>query len=229
MEPVSYRLRRSKRARRVRIVVDDRGVEVVAPEGVPEVEIERFFQRRRAWVERSLRRFEGPRPPAVASALTDGGFVPYLGSSLRLRVRDEPGRLRPAVVSRGTTVEIATPRSDRDSLRAALERWYRRRARTEVGKRLDTVCARERRSYVSLAIRGQRTRWASCSASGAMSFNWRLLLAPSRILDYVVEHEVAHLDVGDHSQRFWRLVAKRCPGYREHERWLRRFGHTLYL
>ena len=62
-----------------------------------------------------------------------------------------------------------------------------------------------------------------------MSFNWRLLLAPAGILDYVVEHEVAHLDVPDHSDRFWALLAVRAPDYRERERWLRRHGHALRL
>jgi len=62
-----------------------------------------------------------------------------------------------------------------------------------------------------------------------MSFNWRLLLAPPEILDYVVEHEVAHLEVHDHSQRFWALLASRCEDMREHERWLRRHGQSLRL
>ena len=62
-----------------------------------------------------------------------------------------------------------------------------------------------------------------------MSFNWRLLLAPAEILDYVVEHEVAHLEVLGHSRRFWAVVARRCPDYRRHERWLRRYGSTLRL
>ena len=62
-----------------------------------------------------------------------------------------------------------------------------------------------------------------------MSFNWRLLLAPEEILDYVVEHEVAHLAIHDHSDRFWALLGSRCPGYAEHERWLRRNGQTLRL
>ena len=84
-------------------------------------------------------------------------------------------------------------------------------------------------SYARLAIRGQRTRWASCSSSGTMSFNWRLLLAPAEILDYVVEHEVAHLEVPDHSERFWSLLASRCPEWRGHEAWLRRHGHALRL
>jgi predicted metal-dependent hydrolase len=113
--------------------------------------------------------------------------------------------------------------------RQALEAWYRRQARIEVAIRLDAAVARAGRSYTTLQIRGQRTRWASCSTSGAMSFNWRLLLAPAEILDYVVEHEVAHLDVQDHSGRFWRLLASRSPGWREHEAWLRRHGHALRL
>ena len=100
-------------------------------------------------------------------------------------------------------------------------------AKAEVAPRLDAATARAGTRYTRLSIRGQRTRWASCSSSGAMSFNWRLLLAPEEVVDYVVEHEVAHLEVLDHSQRFWRLVGKRCPRYREHERWLRRHGPAL--
>ena len=113
-------------------------------------------------------------------------------------------------------------------LRPALEAWYRRRARIEVAPRLDAAVERAGRSYDSLQIRGQRTRWASCSTSGAMSFNWRLLLAPAEILDYVVEHEVAHLDVR-HSRRFWQLLESRWPEWRVHEAWLRRHGHALRL
>ena len=88
--------------------------------------------------------------------------------------------------------------------REALERWYRRQARVEIAPRLDAACARAGTSYTGLTIRGQNTRWASRSSTGAMSFNWRLLLAPPEILDYVVEHEVAHIEVMDHSPRFWR-------------------------
>jgi predicted metal-dependent hydrolase len=62
-----------------------------------------------------------------------------------------------------------------------------------------------------------------------MSFNWRLLLAPPEILDYVVEHEVAHIEVMDHSPRFWRLLESRVPDWREHSGWLRRYGSTLTL
>jgi predicted metal-dependent hydrolase len=111
----------------------------------------------------------------------------------------------------------------------ALERFYRRAARAEIARRLDAAVARAGSAYTSLTIRGQRTRWASCSSQGAMSFNWRLLLAPEAVLDYVVEHEVCHLEVMDHSPRFWRLLESRVPDWREHAAWLRRYGSALRL
>ena len=99
----------------------------------------------------------------------------------------------------------------------------------EIGPRLDRACAAAGVSYERLVIRCQKTRWASCSRSGTMSFNWRLLLAPEPVLDYVVWHEVCHLSVMDHSPRFWALVRSGCPDYRSHVAWLRRYGGTLVL
>ena len=171
-----------------------------------------------------MRESEADFPPA---RLCDGGEAPYLGERLSLRVRVEPSRSRPHVARRGSELRVKLGREN--ALPDALEAWYRRQARIEVGPRLDLAVARAGRSYERLQIRGQRTRWASCSTSGAMSFNWRLLLAPAEILDYVVEHEVAHLDVQDHSPRYWRLLGSRWPAWREHEAWLRRHGHALHL
>jgi predicted metal-dependent hydrolase len=214
---VPYRIRRSDRARRVRVSVDGNGeIEVVLPRRSPERHAEEAVRQLRPWIERRRR--------AVASAALEvgraPGTVPYLGEVLQLV--PEPGRER--VARRGA--RLLVPEGDP---RPALERWYRRQARTEVARRLDASCARAGSSYRGLTIRGQKTRWASCSSSGAMSFNWRLLLAPPEILDYVVEHEVCHLEVMDHSPRFWRLLASRVPSWRARSAWLKRYGSTLTL
>ena len=82
-------------------------------------------------------------------------------------------------------------------------------------------------SYERIAIRDQRTRWGSCSARGTLSFNWRLVLAPFDVLDYVVVHELCHLRVPNHSPGFWRLVASRRPDWRAQRDWLRDFGPEL--
>ena len=127
---------------------------------------------------------------------------------------------------RGDTLLVPDATAERD---AALERWYRRAAAAEIAPRLDRACATAGSAYEKLVIRGQRTRWASCSRSGTMSFNWRLLLAPEPILDYVIWHEVCHLEIMDHSARFWALLGRHWPAYREHKRWLQRHGQTLVL
>ena len=218
VEPVVYQVRRSDRARRVRVTVDPtRGIEVVLPRRAPAREAAAAVRELRPWIERRVAEIEGARAAVAAR----GDTVPYLGRTLALSVQD--GRSR--VTRRGDVLVVP----DGEARTPALERWYRRAARDEIEPRLQRACALAGTSYSRLTIRGQRTRWASCSRSGAMSFNWRLLLAPEPVLDYVVWHEVCHLEVMDHSPRFWRLVAARSPGYREHVRWLRANGPTLVL
>ena len=192
------------------------GVEVVLPRRARERDAASAVRELRPWIERRLRSLERAR----AELGLRPGFVPYLGDALPLRA--EPGRAR--VARRDGTLLV--PGGDP---RPALERWYRRRAREEIEPRLRRACALTGHELHSLSIRGQRTRWASCSPTGAMSFNWRLLLAPEPVLDTVVWHEVCHLDVPDHSRRFWALLDRRQPEHREHQRWLRRYGPLLTL
>jgi predicted metal-dependent hydrolase len=227
MAAIPYRIRRSDRARRARIQVSAEGVEVVVPRRLALREVEPFVEEKRRWIERTLRRMRDAEEEVPAPRVEDGGEVPLLGQRLRLGVSVEPGRVRPHVAHRGGEVHVAVGDAGEDALRDALERWYRRLAREEIGPRLDAAAARAGARVERLHIRGQRTRWASCSSTGTMSFNWRLLLAPPEVLDYVIEHEVAHLEVTDHSERFWRLLGERCPDYREHEGWLRRHGQSL--
>jgi predicted metal-dependent hydrolase len=218
MDEISYRIRRSERARRVRVTVaPDRGVEVVLPRRASERAAAAAVRELRPWIERRMREVER----AQAAVAARGDSVPYLGGVLELA--PEPGRAR---VHRRGDVLFTPAGPDRV---AALERWYRRAAAAEIEPRLDAACARAGTTYERLTIRGQKTRWASCSRSGTMSFNWRLLLGPEPVLDYVVLHEVCHLEIMDHSPRFWSLLASRCPDYKAQSAWLRRYGATLVL
>jgi predicted metal-dependent hydrolase len=213
----SYTVRRSPRARRTRVTVHpDRTVEVVLPKRAPERDAARAVEELRPWIERRLRALDR----AADELRRPAGTVPYLGADLTLV--PQAGRTR--VHRRGDLLLVPAA----DPL-PAIERWYRSQARKEVARRLDAAVARAGTRYTGLTIRSQRTRWASCSTKGAMSFNWRLLLAPPEILDYVVEHEVCHLEVMDHSPRFWGLLESRMPDWRPRARWLKRYGSTLVL
>ena len=226
-----YTLLRSPRARRVRVSVESDGaVRVTLPRRAPKRAADDAVRELAPWIERRRR--------ALARAAEEvgrtPGTVPYLGSELRLV--PQAGRTRvhrrgddllvPAGEGAGGQLRLVP---GEDAVSPALERWYRRAARAEIAPRLDAAVARAGTAYTRLTIRGQKTRWGSCSQSGAMSFNWRLLLAPEPVLDYVVEHEVCHLEVMDHSARFWRLVESRVPDWRDHAAWLRRYGTTLVI
>ena len=194
----------------------DGAVRVTLPRRAPLRAADEAVRELAPWIERRRRALAR----AAAEVEREPGTVPYLGAELRLV--EQPGRTR--VHRRGDALLVpATGATE------AIERWYRRAARAEVAPRLDAATARAGTTYAKLTIRGQKTRWASCSQTGAMSFNWRLLLAPEPVLDYVVEHEVCHLEVMDHSPRFWRLMEARVPDWRDHARWLRRYGSTLTI
>ena len=214
---LEYTIRRSARARRVRVTVDGAGdVVVTLPKKAAERRAAEAVRELRPWIDRR----RAALTSAAREVAREPGTLPYLGATLR--VVAEPGRER---VHRRGDLLLAPPGDAHE----AIERYYRRRARAEIAPRLDAATARAGSTYKGLTIRGQRTRWASCSSDGAMSFNWRLLLAPEAVLDYVIEHEVCHLEVMDHSPRFWALLESRAPGWREHAGWLRRYGSTLVL
>jgi predicted metal-dependent hydrolase len=214
---IPYTVRRSTRARRVRVNVHAHtGVEVVLPARAPERAAAAAVSELRPWIESRLREAQ----QVLARIAARAGTVPYLDGTLELV--PQPGRQR---VHRDGA-RLLVPDGDP---RPALERFYRRAARAEIEPRLDRATALAGTPYTGLDIRAQRTRWGSCSSAGHMSFNWRLLLAPERVLEYVVWHEVCHLQVHDHSTRFWSLVERYWPGYREDRTWLRRHGATLVL
>jgi predicted metal-dependent hydrolase len=214
---IPYTIRRSARARRVRVNVHAQArVEVVLPARASERAAAAAVAELRPWIERRLREAR----QALARVAERGATVPYLGEPLE--VVEQTGRTRVHRRDGRLLVPAGDPRP-------ALERFYRRAARVEIGARLDRATALTGTPYSGLSIRAQRTRWASCSATGRMSFNWRLLMAPESVLDYVVWHEVCHLEILDHSPRFWALVERRWPRWREDREWLRRHGATLVL
>jgi predicted metal-dependent hydrolase len=217
-EQFSYSVRRAPRARRVRVRVDpEHGVEVVLPPRAPERAAAAAVAELSPWIERRLADLERVR----ARVARDGSWLPYLDRRLTLVIEPERRRAH----RQGDVLLIPAG----EHARAAIERWYRRAARQEIGARLDAATAAAGTRYRALAIRNQRTRWASCARDGAMSFNWRLLLAPEHVLDYVVWHEVCHLEVADHSPQFWALLERRCPGWRVPAAWLREHGPVLVL
>src|SRR4051794_8067961 len=170
---LDYTIRRSPRARRIRVRVNaDAGVEVVLPARAPQREAALAVKELRPWIDRRIAEAAAAR----ARLASPPGTVPFLGAQLRLR----PDEARTRVHRSGDELRVPANTPARGE---ALERWYRNQARAEIAPRARAAADALGRPYTKLTIRNQRTRWGSCSAGGALSFNWRLLLAPEPVLD----------------------------------------------
>jgi predicted metal-dependent hydrolase len=201
-ETITVRVRESTRARRLRIRLGPRRpVEAIVPRRVTDRQLDRFLAEHRPWIARKLReaRAIAARPPRLG--LARPGVV-----WLEL----EPIPVRPS----------ATP--------DAVERWYRREARRRISLVAEREAARLGVEYGAIGIRDPRTRWGSCSSRGNLSFSWRLVIAPARVLEYVVIHELCHLRELNHSKRFYSLLEAVRPAWREEAGWLREHGQELH-
>ncbi|MBF0138229.1 MAG: M48 family metallopeptidase [Magnetococcus sp. DMHC-1] len=155
-----------------------------------------------------------PSPPPH---LQDGALLPLLGRQLRLRLR----RLYPSRVRQvGGELWAPLTLTDPNQLEAALEQWYRQRARHELNQRLEHWAKIVQVSVSGLSIRGPRTRWGSCSARGRINLNWRLLWLPEELVDYVLVHELCHRHQMNHSPAFWSLVQHHVPDWQRRRRQL---------
>ena len=201
--------------------------------------VEGFVAEHRAWIEArtaALQRTLDAHPGA--ERLVDGASLPFRGRTLTLRVRaTERQALRvhldPSLpVAHFLQVEVpeAVPEAEWEPL---IERALVRFLRREVAREAAILVARHgpTNDLIPRAIRikAQKRLWGSCTTSGVINLNWRLILAPPAVLEYLVVHELCHLRERHHQPPFWQLVARLQPDYRQHRRWLKANGHLLTL
>ena len=184
-----------------------------------------------------------PSPPVPPASVDRVEYV-RLKRARRyiLRVRPD-GTLRVTIPRGGSRAEatafvarhlawVAKERERVQAQRVAVpperETELRRLAAARLIPRLQELAARHGLTVGRVSIRSQRSRWGSCSRTGAISLNYRLVLMPDWVADYVLIHELMHLQQQNHGPRFWRLVERACPDFREAERWLRRQGRSLF-
>jgi hypothetical protein len=208
---------RQRRARHYILRLRDDGVvRVTVPWHGSRAEAEAFLVARREWVARERHRREtaagNRRGPWRA-----GTMVALRGVEVPIEVMPASGRFRVSLGGESLTVGPL----EAGNLRGRVEAHLRRLASRELPARLSSLARVHGFAVSAVSIRNQRTRWGSCSASGRISLNWRLIQLPPAVCDYVLLHELAHLRHPNHSARFWRELASLCPHYAEARQRLR--------
>jgi predicted metal-dependent hydrolase len=199
---LGYRLVRARR-RSVALFVDADGLEARVPRWATVADVEAFIRRKETWIRRRLA--EPRRPPFVWET---GARLPWLGQSLTLASSQGGREMRIS----GERLEFGL--DDGSSLRERALEWVREQALAFFRERIDALSRPHALGVSGVGLSNARSRWGSCSSDGRVLLNWRLMLLPPRIIDYVVAHELAHRVVFNHSARFWNVVAELCPGHR---------------
>jgi predicted metal-dependent hydrolase len=201
---VEYTLRQAPR-RRLALNIDERGLRVAAPRMISIAEIEAFIRGNTDWVLTKLDEYASRTQRHLA--IRDGQRLPLLGEEMEIRVVAGCNRIR-----WHDDALVLEARADAD-LDAMVRRALQRRAHELFSRRIEHYGCGIARSTPPLSLSSARTRWGSCSASG-IRLNWRLIHLPLPLIDYVVAHELAHLEQMNHSPRFWAVVERLYPDYR---------------
>ena len=211
------RLVENSRARRfvLRLAADGDGAILTHPPGVPRYEVESFLGRHSGWLRKALAK-SGPVIPVEA-----GADIPVDGV-LRQVVHD-PGKRRGPELQDDLLLVYG-----RGAVASKVSAFLKARARDRLAPAAKDYAAKLGRSVNQVSLRDTRSRWGSCSSNGALSFSWRLAMAPPDVQDYVAAHEAAHLVEMNHSSRYWAVVARIYPHWEPQRAWLKREGRSLH-
>ncbi len=220
-ETVAYEVRQSDEATQPRIDVDLHGVRVVLPEDST-TDPEELLKENAAWVLEKKNKYDRYREQIPDRQFKQGERFPFLGDQYEIVVEQ-----RPASQVVENEFRLARHHVEQTSIKRALETLYRRKARELFEDRANHFAEEMGVEYDKIEVRNQRTKWGSCSTTGTLGLNWRLMMAPPGVVDYIVVHELAHLREQNHSDEFWSVVAEHDPEYEKHAEWLRNEGIQL--
>jgi predicted metal-dependent hydrolase len=233
LKTIAYEVRTSARAKRLRLTVQPEGVEVVVPPRVPKHEVRRFIDSHRGWIYEKVEKYQ-----ALLSShdgpyrLQDGVRIPFRGEPTPLAVV-LADRVHPRVVE-GDGFRLELPQhlpleTHEDVIEGALTKHLKRQAKSDAELAIERFGEPNGLEPSGLRIKDQKRLWGSCTYAGVINLNWRLILAPVEVLDYVVVHELCHLRHRHHQPPFWRMVGEVMPDFERHRRWLKVNGHSLTL
>lgn len=219
---VQFSVRPSRTAQRMRIKVSPTGVEVVTPANVEAGRAADFARQNSRWVVGQLDFIKRAGCARVKPVRAGPESILLRGKTTRVEiVQDESSRRYALVALVDNRIVFRVPVQHAIDVKAALEAWLRRQAKADITERLRVRGKEMRQRPGRVYVMGQRTKWGGCSRRRNLSFNWRLVMAPPEVFDYIVVHVLAHLAEPYHSTKFWLIVRSYCPDCNRHRRWLR--------
>ncbi len=209
---------RTARKKSVGIYLDGGLVTVRAPMFLSERRVRALLVKQTPWIEKKRNEQSARIPP---KKYVDGEVFAYLGRNYRLRVTN--GDTPCLRLKGGCLVATIRATDTPETIRCLLHDWYHGHAHRHLVAKTERLAKRVGVTPQSVSVKNYKSRWGSCSVNGDITYNWHLILAPHRIIDYVVIHELCHILEHNHSPRYWAHVARLVPAWKECRNWLKQF------
>lgn len=209
----------------VEIAVEAPGdVIVTAPDGCADEKLIQVVSKKAKWITQQIFLMKDIRFQKVQRELVSGESLLYLGRNYRLDLKIDSSLRIPSISLSNGVFHVLTMNADHDYLRPFLVDWYKRKAGLKIHERIDYFATKLSVQPSGIVIKEQKKRWGSCTTGNVLNFNWRCILAPAHILDYIIAHELCHLIEKNHSIKFWSLLRAVMPDYEMRKKWLMENG-----
>ena len=233
IDRLEYRLKRSNRKSMGISIERDGTIMVTAPHQAELIDIEKFVSEKRIWIYQKLTQKKALNRERPKREFVNGQGFLYLGKNYRLKLIDgsgiKSGRLSKTAPLRLWHGYFELAETEKANARNHFISWYRKQIKKQLKERIPRYDKRIGVKVKDFRILDLGHRWASCGKNGSINFNWRSVMAPVWVFDYILVHELVHMLERGHTDRFWRLVSRVMPNYEEYARWLNENGADLDL
>jgi predicted metal-dependent hydrolase len=218
-------VKRTNRTKSATISVEEGKVCVVVPRQLENERITKLLKDKNRWIKEKIALHRDAQPKSTKQFVSGESFS-YLGRNYRLKVHQ--GNYQPIKLINGRfAITLRAGADNPDLIQDSLLSWYKQHAELKFNEKAKRYSKMMNVKFNSVGLKDYKSRWGSCSVEGDITFNWKVIMAPNRIVDYVVVHELCHLIHHDHSAKFWREVERIMPDYAECKNWLKQHGANL--
>ena len=221
---------RSERTKSASIEIEDGVVKVVVPKNLSNQRIENLVNYRTAWIRKTLKS-QNDIFRSKPKEYVNGESFAYLGRNYRLKcLRGAAGhvKLKNGYLNVPVGIGISSPDAEK-FIQQSLKQWYQKRALEKLKDKTKRYAKILGVNPRSVKVKEYKARWGSCLSSGDIIYNWRIIIAPHHIVDYIVVHELCHLLEHNHGKRYWRHVESIISNYKQNRQWLKINGETLRI
>ena len=232
---ISYSIiRTSRRKKTITLTIEPEGKIIVrVPVRTTDSKLAHIVKSKAEWVVKKLRSLNNISLTATKEFVSGESFS-YLGRHLRLKILRDTDKEKPVVKLHGSRLQVAFYRANRNGkyskeIRDAITEWYKKLAAKRITERITIYTRKMGLSRPGVIIRNQQKRWGSCNKNGELRFNWRIIMAPMSLVDYVVVHELCHIKYKNHSKLFWKYLGMIMPDYEKRKERIRLDGAGWYI